>query len=86
MLLCIFVGVSGQVQLDSNGDRIGNYWLWSIAKGRAVYDKWAEVRMTDKEAGKEVQIAHSRKTQTLSTIINSAYISIVLLFLLSGVT
>ena len=49
-------GVSGTVQLDSNGDRIGDYWLWHIPQKRSAYEKWGEVRMTDREAGNEVGI------------------------------
>ena len=45
-----FPGVSGTVQLDSNGDRIGDYWLWDMKETENVYQKWAEVRMSDKEA------------------------------------
>ena len=51
---CDLTGVSGTVQLDSNGDRIGDYWLWHIPQRRSTYEKWGEVRMTDREVGNEV--------------------------------
>lgn len=43
----IFAGKSGPVQLDSNGDRIGSYWLWSIPYKGVKYEKWGSVEMGD---------------------------------------
>ena len=54
-----YQGVSGTVQLDSNGDRIGDYWLWDMKESENVYQKWAEIRMSDKEANLQVCIMFS---------------------------
>ena len=54
-----YKGVSGTVQLDSNGDRIGDYWFWDMKESENVYQKWAEVRMSDKEANLQVCILFS---------------------------
>ena len=47
----IYAGVSGRVELDSNGDRIGDYWLWSMPENEEKYALWGEVQMTAKLAG-----------------------------------
>ncbi len=49
--------MSGPVQLDSNGDRIGDYWLWSLKeRSSAEYERWGRVEMTKKEKGDAVSL------------------------------
>nr|KAG5697776.1 hypothetical protein BaRGS_026733 [Batillaria attramentaria] len=41
-----FKGVTGNVKLDSNGDRLPDYWVWSMAAGEDVFSHGMEARMT----------------------------------------
>ena len=46
MLFCNHIGVSGIVQLDDNGDRVADYWMWHLQPGQDSYVKWAVIPMT----------------------------------------
>ena len=57
--------MSGPVQLDSNGDRIGDYWLWSLKeRSSAEYERWGRVEMTKKEKGDAVSLCKNYVQKT----------------------
>lgn len=41
-------GITGNVQLDNNGDRNPDYWVWDLAPGEDTFKVALEVRMTPK--------------------------------------